>query len=50
MKEKKKKYEELLIKLRDLVRSITKKSDDYDEKYIKIKLDLDNKLSLNKVI
>ena len=50
MKEKKKKYEELLIKLRDLVRSITKKSDDYDEKYIKIKLDSDNKLSLNKVI
>ena len=49
MKEKKK-YEELLIKLRDLVRSRTKKSDDYDEKYITVKLDSDNKLPLNKAI
>ena len=31
-KEKLKKYEELWIKIRDLIRSITKKSDDYDEK------------------
>ena len=49
MKEKKK-YEELLIKLRDLVRLRTKKSDDYDEKYITLKLDSDNKLPLNKAI
>ena len=36
-KEKIKKYEELWIKIRDLIRSITKNSDDYDyhEKYIK---------------
>ena len=31
-KEKVKKYEELWIKIRDLIRSVTKKSDDYDEK------------------
>ena len=29
---KKKKSEELWIKIRDLIRSITKNSDDYDEK------------------
>ena len=33
-KEKIQKYEELWIKIRDLLRSVTKKSDDYDEKYI----------------
>ena len=33
-KEKIKKCEELWIKIRDLMRSVTKKSDDYDEKYI----------------
>ena len=36
-KEKIKKYEELWIKIRDSVRSITKNSDVYDEKYMKIK-------------
>ena len=36
-KEKIKKYEELWIRTRDLIRWITKSSDDYDEKYIKIK-------------
>ena len=41
-----KKYEELCIKIRDLFRSVTKKSDDYDEKYIKIKLSSDDKLPL----
>ena len=47
-----KKYEELWIKIRDLIRSITKYSDDYDhdEKYIKIKLDSENKLPLNKTM
>ena len=37
-KEKIKKYEQLWIKIRDLIRSITKILDDYDEKYMKIKL------------
>ena len=32
---KEKKYEELQKKIRDLIRSITKNSDDYDERYIK---------------
>ena len=32
-----KKYGELWIKIRDLVRLITKTSDNYDEKYMKIK-------------
>ena len=27
--------------MRDLIRSVTKKSDDYDEKYLKIKFDSD---------
>ena len=36
-KEKIKKYEEMWSKIRDLIRSITKTSGDYDEKYIKIK-------------
>ena len=34
-KEKLKKYEELWSKIRDLIRSITKKSNDYDEKHMK---------------
>ena len=38
------------IKIRDLIRSITKISDDYDEKYIKMKFNLDDKLPLNKMI
>ena len=49
-KEKTKKYEELWIKIRDLIRSITKNVDDYDEKYIKIKFDSDDELLLNKII
>ena len=36
-KEKIKKSEELWSKIRDLIRSITKNSDDYDGKYMKIK-------------
>ena len=35
-KEKIKKYEELWSKIRDLIKSVTKKSNDYDEKYLKI--------------
>ena len=38
-KEKIKKYEELWIKVIYLVMSVTKKSDDYDVKSIKIRLD-----------
>ena len=49
MKGKKKKYEELWIKIRDLIRS-TKDSDDYDEKYMKIKFNSDDELPLNKTI
>ena len=37
-------------KIGDLIRSITKKSDDYDQKYMKIKFDSDYDLPLNKVI
>ena len=44
------KYEELWIKIRDSISSITKNLDDYDEKYMKIKSNLDDKLPLNKTI
>ena len=46
-KEKIKKYKGLWIK--NLIKSITKNSDDYDEKYIKIKFNLDDNLLLNKI-
>ena len=49
-KEKNKKYEELWSKIRDLMRSMTKSSDDYNEKYMKIKLNMDDELPLNKMI
>ena len=39
-----------LNKIRDLIRSMTKNSDDYDEKYMKIKFDLDEARTLNKMI
>ena len=45
-----KKYEELWSKIRDLIRSITKNSDNYDEKHMKIKFNSDDKLPLNKMI
>ena len=47
-KEKIKKYGEQWIKIRDLIRSITKNSDNYDEKYMKIKFNSDDKLPPNK--
>ena len=47
-KEKIKKYEELWIKIRDVIRSITEKLDNYNEKYIKIKFDSDDNLPLIK--
>ena len=49
-KKKLKKYEELCIKTRELIRSITKNSDDYDEKYMKIKFNSNDELPLNKTI
>ena len=50
-KEKKfKKYDELWSKIKDLIGSVTKNSDDNDEKYMKIKFDSDDKLPLNKAI
>ena len=49
-KKKLKKHEELWNKIRDLIRSITKNSDDYDEKYLKIEFDSDDELPLNKTV
>ena len=49
-KEKIKKYGELWSKIRDLIRSIAKNLDDYDEKYMKIKFNSDDQLALNKMI
>ena len=48
--EKIKKYEDLQSKIRDFIRSTTKNSGDYDEKYIKIKFISDDELPLNKMI
>ena len=48
-KEKNKKYKELLIKIRDSIKSITKNFE-YDEKYIKINFNLDDELPLNKTV
>ena len=45
-----KKYEELWSKIRDLIRSVTKNSDDYNEKCMKIKFNSDDEFSLNKTI
>ena len=47
---KEKIYEKLWIKIRNLIRSITKNSDNYDEKYMKIKFYSDDELPLNKTI
>ena len=48
--EKINKWEELWSKIRDLIRSITKMSDGYDEKYMKFKFNSDDELPLNKTI
>ena len=45
-----KKYEELQSKITDLIRSTTSNSDDFDEKYMKDKLKLDDDLPLNKML
>ena len=44
------KYEELWHKIRGLIRSINKNSDDYDRKYMKIKFNSEDELPLNKKI
>ena len=49
-KKKIKKYEELWSKIRDLIRSIAKNSNDYDEKNTKIKFNSEDKLALNKTM
>ena len=49
-KDRIKNYEELWIKITDLIMLVTKKADDYDEKFIKIKLDSDDTSPLNKTI
>ena len=41
-------YKELWNKIRNLIRSITNKSDNYDEKYIKIKFNSGDDLPLKK--
>ena len=49
-KEKNEKYEKLWSKIRYLIRSATKNSVDYNEKYRKIKFNSDDELPLNKTI
>ena len=44
------KYEALRSKIRDLIRSLTENSNDYDEKYMKMKFNSDYELPLNKTI
>ena len=51
MKTKNKKtHEELLSKIRELISSITKSTNDYFEEYMKIKFNSNDKLPLNKMI
>ena len=45
-----KKYKDLWSKIKDFIREITKNSDDYDEKYVKIKFNLDDDCPLNKTL
>ena len=45
-----KKYEQLWSKIRDLIRSISKNSDDYGESYMKIKFDSNDELPLSKTM
>ena len=49
-KAKNKKYQEVWIETSYLIRSITKNPNDYYEKYMKIKFNSHNELSLNKTI
>ena len=43
-------YTELWYKIKDLIKSITNASGDYDEKYMKIKFNSDENLPLNKIL
>ena len=43
-------YEYLLTKIKNLIRSITNNSDDYDLKYMKIKFTSDDSLLLKKML
>ena len=43
-------YNELCEKTRDLVRSISNNSDDYDQKYMKIKFNSDDDLPSQKIL
>ena len=43
-------YKELCEKIRDLVRSISNNSDDYDQKYMKIKFNSDDDLPSQKIL
>ena len=45
-----KKYEELWSKIKDLIRSVTKNTTQYDEKYMQIKFNSDYDLRLNKTL
>ena len=49
-KEMVKKYKDLWSKIKDFIREITKNSDHYDEKYVKIKFNLDDDCPLNKTL
>ena len=49
-KEKINKYEELWSKIRDVIRSIIKNTDGYNEQYMKIKFDSNDDLPFNKSI
>ena len=44
------KYKELWSKIRELIRSVTKNLDDYDENNMKIKFNFDDKLLLNRKV
>ena len=39
-----------MVKIGDLIRSVTKNSDNCDEKYMKIKFNWDDELPLNKTV
>ena len=49
-KKKTEKVEERWIKIRDLIRSITKNTDDYDGKFMNTKSNSNDELPLNKTI
>ena len=44
------KYKELWSQIKDQIRTITKNSNDYDEKFMKIKFNWDDDLPLNETL